>query len=138
MNKMIKQILLISMLMSLSFTSAYTADFKNGVTHINHQELAEKIKDPNVILIDIRTKEEVNEGFIAGAVHIPITGIAKDISLLDEYIGKDLVFYCHVGARVRSLTDHLQRIDHPSKDKLYHLKGDMRAWRARGNKVQTK
>ena len=138
MKTFIRQILLATFLISLSFVGAHAADFKNGVTHINQQELAEKLKDPNTVLIDIRTQEEVNAGYIDGAIHVPITGIAKDISLLDEYIDKDIVFYCHVGIRVKKLTDYLQDIGHPSKNKLYHLKGDMRAWRARGNKIKTK
>ena len=138
MNSLIKQSLFLSLLMSLSFVGAYAADYKNGVTHLSQQEMAEKLKDPNSVLIDIRRQDELDEGYIAGAVHVPIEKVMIDISLLDEYLDKDLIFYCHVGERVSVLTDFLQDIGHPSKDKLYHLKGDMRAWRARGNKVETK
>lgn len=115
----------------------YAADIENGVTHINQQELEAKLNDSNTVLIDIRTQEEVEQGFIPGAKHIPLAQIKNNISLLDEYADKDLIFYCHSGTRVRKLTDYLQEIDHSSKDSLHHLKGDMRAWRARGNEVQT-
>ena len=108
------------------------------VTHISQEELAEKRKDPNTVLIDIRTQREVDDGFIPGAVHIPITDIMRNASLLDEHQGKDLVFYCHSGVRAKRLTDHLLDIKHPSQDKLYHLKGDMKAWREKGNDVQMK
>ena len=138
MKSFFKQSLLLSLLLAISSVTTYAADYYDGVTHISAQELAEKLKNPNAVLIDIRRQDEVDRGYIAGAVHIPITGIMKDISLLDEHVGKDLIFYCHVGVRVNILTDFLQKIDHPSKDKLYHLKGDMRAWRAEGNEVLIK
>lgn len=138
MNTFFKHSLLLSLLLSIGIFSAHAADFKNGVTHINQKELAEKLKDPNSVLIDIRTKEEVDEGYIEGAIHLPISKIANDISILDPYLGKELIFYCHVGSRVNALTNYLQQTGHPSKNKLFHLKGDMRAWRARGNKVLTR
>lgn len=136
MTNIIRQALLITLLISLSSIGAYAADKKDGVTHISQQELAEKVKDPNVVLIDIRTQGEVNQGYIDGAVHLPIAKIINNQSLLDEYKDKDIVFYCHTGVRVSKLTEFLQQANHPSKDKLFHLKGDMRAWRARGNKVK--
>ena len=136
MAYIIKRSLLITLLFSLNLlVNASAADFKNGVTHINQQELIEKLKSPNTVLIDIRSQEEVDDGYIPGAVHVPITEVMKDISLLDEHLNKDIIFYCHVGTRVRALTDYLLDIGHPSKDKLYHLKGDIRAWRARGKKL---
>ena len=138
MKTLFKQSLFLALILSISTLGAHAADFKNGVTHINQKELKEKLQDPNSVLIDIRTLEEVNEGYIEGAVHVPITQVMRDISLLDPYIDKDLVFYCHVGTRVNVLTNFLQNIGHPSKDKLYHLKGDIRAWKARGNKLVTK
>lgn len=123
------------LVMCLSFTGSYAADFQNGVTHISQAEMIEKLKNPNSVLIDIRRQDELDEGYIEGAVHVPITEVVKDISLLDKYLDKDLIFYCHVGVRVRYLTDFLQDIGHPSKNRLFHLKGDMQAWRAKGNKV---
>jgi len=125
-------------LLFLNFNAVYAADYHNGVTHLSQAEMIEKLKEPNSVLIDIRTQAELDEGYIAGAVHVPITEIAKDISVLDKYIDKDLIFYCHVGTRVNHLTNYLHGIGHPSKNKLFHLKGDMHAWRANGKKVVKK
>ena len=122
MNTFIKQIFFCILLFSLNLGGAFAADFRNGVTHISQTELVEKLKSPSSVLIDIRTKEEVDEGYIEGAVHLPITEIANDISLLDPYLDKELIFYCHVGTRVNALTNYLQHTGHPSKNKLFHLK----------------
>lgn len=139
-----KKGLLLTLLLSIiSFGAIITiganaADVRDGVTHIDQKELAEKIKGTNSVLIDIRTQGEVDDGFIPGAKHIPITELMKNSSLLDEYKGKDLIFYCHTGVRAKRLTDFLQDKNHSSKDQLYHLKGDWRAWQASGNEVITK
>jgi len=138
MINQIKQTLVLSFVVIFlnSFISVHAADIKDGVTHISQQELETKLQDPNTVLIDIRTKREVDQGIIPGAKHIPLADIKNNISLLDEYADKDLIFYCHTGVRVRKLTDYLQEIDHSSKDNLHHLKGDMRGWRGRGNEVE--
>ena len=136
MNTFYKKGLLVTVLLSIIAIGVYAADFKKGVTHITQTELIEKMKDPNSVLIDVRRQDEVDAGYIPGAVHVPIVGIMKDITLLDPYKGKDLIFYCHTGVRVNRLSEFLKEVNHPSKNKLYHLKGDMRAWKARGNKVQ--
>jgi len=106
------------------------------VTHINQQELAEKMKESSSVLIDIRTLAEVRRGVIPGSIHVPITEIQRDPSVLDEYLGKDLVFYCHSGVRVNALTEYLQLLDHPSKEKLFHLKGDYSEWTKNGNEIE--
>ena len=136
MNTIVRGLMILVSIMLLSSLHVYAADIKHGVTHISQQELAVKLKNANVVLIDIRTQSEVDKGFIPGATHIPLAQIQNNISLLDDYANKELIFYCHSGVRVRKLTDYLQKIDHSSKESLYHLKGDMRAWRARGNEIQ--
>ena len=143
MTQFIKRGLIASLLLVFALGGVYIASDKaadaaksEGVTHITQQQLAEKSKDPNTVLIDIRTQREVDAGAIPGSVHIPITKIMSDTSLLDEYKGKDLVFYCHTGVRVQRLTDFLQTTEHESKGFLHHLIGDWSAWEASGKPVK--
>jgi len=111
MNNVIKMIASLFMaLVLLSPMLVSAEEVKNGVTHISQQELAEKLEQDNSVLIDIRTLGEVKKGYIPGAVHIPLSKFKTDKSLLDEYLDKDIVFYCHSGGRVNSLTRYLQRI----------------------------
>ena len=140
MNKIMKFGLMATVVMSLVFIGLYAAEDKvgeaAGVTHISQQELMELSKDENTVLIDIRTQGEVNNGAIPGSVHLPITRIVQDTSLLDQYKGKDLVFYCHTGVRVKRLTDYLLATNHESKNNLHHLKGDWHGWAQSGNPVK--
>jgi len=110
---------------------SYAAEFKDGVTHINQTEFMEKVKEPNVVVIDVRTKREYEKGHIEGAINHPHKLILKDTSILDQYIGKELIFHCHTGIRAKIVTDYV-RGSKIEEARLFHLKGDYRAWRARG------
>jgi rhodanese-related sulfurtransferase len=103
------------------------ADYKVGVTHLNQSEFQIKSAEPDSVVIDIRTIEEFNTGHIKGSKHIPLRSILQNPSLLEKFRGKDLILYCHVGVRVKHHTDNLQHIGHPAQDRLFHLKGDIRA-----------
>lgn len=131
-----KQTLLTSFSNSLLFVliainAVHAANIEEGVTHLNQTEFQHKATQADSVVIDIRTNREYNAGHIAGAKHIPLADIFSNSSLLDEFQDKDLVFYCHTGIRVKRLTDHLQDINHPNQNRLFHLKGDIRAWTAR-------
>lgn len=124
------------LLLALLSGQALSAELKNGVTHLNQDEFVTKAQEDNTVIIDVRTPREYSGGHIAGAVNIPHAEILDNIGLLQEYKGKDLVFYCHSGVRVRWVTNYLTKAQFGDETGMFHLKGDMRAWRARGKPVE--
>ena len=70
------------------------------------QELTEK----NGILVDVRTKEEFEEGHLPGALNIPMEE-AED-RFEDECPDKERFYglYCHSGGRSEVVTEFLQSI----------------------------
>jgi len=122
----------ISVWLLIVFASlSYAAEFKHGVTHISQAEFMEKIKESNTVVIDVRTRREYEKGHIEGAINHPHKLILKDSSVLDQYVGKDIIFHCHTGVRAKIVTDYV-RGSKIEEARLFHLKGDYRAWRARG------
>jgi phage shock protein E len=70
------------------------------VKNLDQSKLAEKLQDENVVLIDVRTPGEVQNGFIKGAhLFIDINGSNFDaeIEKLDQ--SKTYIMYCRSGAR---------------------------------------
>ncbi len=133
----VHRILTISCLwLALLASPLWAAEVKNGVTHLSQQEFISKSQEDNTVVIDVRTLREYTQGHIKGAVNIPHSDILDDIHLLDNYKGKDIVFYCHSGVRVRWVTNYLNRANFGDETGIYHLKGDMRAWRARGQAIE--
>lgn len=59
---------------------------------ISVSELQERMRNGEVLLIDVRPKEEFEEAHISGAVSIPIEELEEKLSLLPENC--DVVAYC--------------------------------------------
>ena len=55
---------------------------------------------------------------------------------MDEYKGKDLVFYCRSGYRAGRVTDLIEAKNYIDKGNVYHLDGDMLGWQAANKPVE--
>ncbi|HYJ38278.1 MAG TPA: rhodanese-like domain-containing protein [Chitinophagaceae bacterium] len=57
-------------------------------------------KNPNVVLLDVRTKEEFegksnpSYGTIKNAINLPIQVLESQISTLEQYKDKEIIVYC--------------------------------------------
>lgn len=126
--------IIITLLSSLLFflpIYLLAADKKEGITHLSQEEFIVKVKDDNTVIIDVRTKNEFSAGHIADAILIPHKALLNDLSLLDPYKDNDIIFYCHSGVRVKRVTDHIKKYAYIDNKQIFHLKGDIRAWKAR-------
>ncbi|XP_023698520.2 thiosulfate:glutathione sulfurtransferase [Paramormyrops kingsleyae] len=79
---------------------------------ISHSELKALIgKSPDLLLIDVRTKEEVDKGKIPGSIHMPVDSVDRDLALdpaafqakfgvqKPSLDAPELVFHCQMGRR---------------------------------------
>lgn len=104
---------------------------------LSHSGFEEKIAtDSNTIIIDVRTAREFTQGRVPNSINIPHSDILEDLSLLDEYKGKDLVFYCRSGYRAGRVTDLIEAKNYIDKGNVYHLDGDMLGWQAANKPVE--
>ena len=95
------------------------------------EQLAARIKAGTVRLIDVRTDEDVAEGMIAGAEHIPLDRFdGADLDLSD---GREVVLYCRSGRRSAVAGEQLSAI---TGKPATHLDGGMLAWEAAGQPVE--
>ncbi len=74
---------------------------------INSREAKERIDNENdIIILDVRTQEEFNEGHIPNSINIPLSEI---IDQAKQLFTKDtkLFIYCRSGVRSRIATSQL-------------------------------
>jgi len=116
-----------------SFSSM--ASEREWVKHLSQEAFVDFAQQADTVVIDLRTKREYAKGYIPGAINLPHRDIIKGKLSLDAYKDKKVVFYCHTGVRVGIVNQYLERNPTLSHDNVYHLKGDFRAWRARGNNI---
>ncbi len=81
--------------------------FKNKFKSISMVEAQKNIEiNKNIIILDVRTKEEYNFGHIPKSIHVPLNIILSSESLNIEK-DAEIYVYCHSGARSRSASERL-------------------------------
>lgn len=81
---------------------------KNNYKKISHVE-AKKIIDSeeSVIILDVREQDEINEGYIEGAVFIPKGDISEKAQKVIPDKNKKILVYCRSGKRSRKACEKL-------------------------------
>ena len=97
--------------------------YRNHPNDININELNEIISiKSDVILLDVRSLKELNEGHLNGAINIPLYELEMccDCKLKDKY--KTIIVYCQSGIRSKKAIKILYRNGFTN---LYNLKGGL-------------
>lgn len=94
---------------------------------LSQEEWAEQLQnDPNAFILDVRTPEEVEEGYIPGAANIDIylgQGFMDEIEKLDK--SKNYYVYCRSGNRSGQACAILNSIGIAN---AYNLEGGFMNW----------
>ena len=96
---------------------------------VNVQGFAEVIKDPSIMIIDVRTPEEFAQGHIAGSINIDVSSsdFIAQVSELDKT--KTYAVYCRSGNRSDVATSEMEKLGFTS---LYNMTGGAIDWSAAG------
>ncbi len=92
-----------------------------------------KTKPQDCILIDVRDKEEYDQGFIAGAKHLSKGWIEAKIYQLTEDKDQKIILYCGGGHRSVLAADNLQKMGYRN---IFSMCGGIKAWVNSGKKIQ--
>ncbi|OUS28802.1 hypothetical protein A9Q98_07195 [Thalassotalea sp. 42_200_T64] len=79
------------------------------------------------LLLDVRSAEEYQAGYIKGAVNISHLQLSDKISSIEQYKDKNIVVYCRSGRRAGIAIKLLQD---SGFHQVSHLVGDMNGWQA--------
>lgn len=88
--------------------------------------LLQKKDSLGILLLDVRTPEEYQEGHLPGAILIPVQVLETQIEQIAEYKDRPVIVYCRSGNRSRTasriLADHGFTL-------IYDMDGGIRKWR---------
>jgi phage shock protein E len=84
-------------------------------------------KDPDLVVLDVRTPAEFAAGHVPGALNIPHDVLASRVAELAASRDKQVVLYCRSGRRSLLAADVLTKAGFT---RLGHLEGDYLAWEA--------
>jgi len=97
---------------------------RDGHGDVTVQEARSLIEDkPDLVILDVRTASEYEEGYIEGAVNIPVQELS---ARLDELSREDeLLVYCRTGNRSAQAVDILQDVGFTN---MYHMNAGITGW----------
>ena len=115
---------------------AYLASYVSGLpasfNAVRVEDLAAELASDTVpVLVDVRTPDEYAEGFIAGAVNIPLQELPKHLDLLPD-LNQNLVVYCGSGHRSAIAMTALNLLGYQN---VRSLIGGFGAWTSAGQPV---
>ena len=102
-----------------------------GVEHMDVSTLAERLRaDAGLVLIDVRTPGEFQQGHVKGAVLIPVSTLKSSTEkIAKDYADREIAVICRSGNRSLSGTVALKRA---GITKVFNVRGGMSAWSGQG------
>ena len=105
------------------------AEAKKHITEISPQDAATKQNNDEAVVIDVREKDEWDQGHIPGAIHMSRGTIELDIE--EKVSDPDAMIICHCGGGGRSAlaAENLQKMGYKN---VRSMAGGLKAWKAAG------
>jgi phage shock protein E len=90
-------------------------------------------KDPDLVVLDVRTPAEFAAGHVPGARNIPHDLLQSSIESLGDARNKQVILYCRSGRRTQLAAEVLQK---SGFKRLSHLEGDFLAWESEQRPIE--
>lgn len=89
--------------------------------NITKEEVREMLKkNTNVVLLDVRSHQEYEEGHFNGAINIPTYDLYRNAPKMLKNKDAIIIAYCTVGVRSKNAIEILRKMGYKN---LYHLDG---------------
>ena len=122
-----------TLLLVLTVSCAKTGSTENFL--LKPKAFQEKIAaSPDAVILDVRTPEEVRQGYLKGAVNFDFNTPEFNILIAGMDKTKPYFVYCGSGVRSGKAADKMKDMDF---EKDYLLDGGIKAWKAEGLPTQT-
>jgi len=104
----------------------------SSINQMNSDELLDFIEINNAILVDVRTQDEYNSGYIENSLNIDYLSndFSENIEKLDKNI--PIILYCRSGRRSSMSANKLSKLGFKE---IYNLDGGILKWIETGNNV---
>ncbi len=117
----IKKLIIIALSMFATLACA------SETPQISQQELLSALKSANhnIVVLDVRSAEEYEDGHVSGAINTSHDTVADNLNKLSQYKDNTVVVYCRSGRRAAFAENILAENGFKN---LRHLTGDMNGW----------
>ena len=105
------------------------AEAKKHITEISPQNAAAKLNSGDAVVVDVRDKDEWDEGHIPGATHMSRGTIELDIEEKVPDPNATVICHCGGGGRSALAAETLQKMGYKN---VRSMAGGFKAWKAAG------
>ncbi|MCF7825165.1 MAG: rhodanese-like domain-containing protein [Candidatus Marinimicrobia bacterium] len=106
---------------------------QSNYRELSAEEAWQLLMDNPPLLLDVRTKEEYNRGYIKGAILIPLQELQARAGELEKYQNNPILIYCATGNRSTTASKIL--LDRGYKD-VMNLRMGIMGWASKGYNIQ--
>ena len=128
MNSTLKYILVVA------FSIIFSCSLINSesINQMNSDELIEFIELNDAILVDVRTEDEYNSGYIESSLNIDY--FSNEFSVNADKLDKTIpiILYCRSGKRSSMSASKISKLGF---NEIYNLKGGILEWIEEGNMI---
>jgi rhodanese-related sulfurtransferase len=104
-------------------------DAKKHVIEISPQDAAAKLNSGEAVIVDVRDRDEWDEGHIPGATHMSRGTIELDIEEKVPDLNAMIICHCGGGGRSALAAENLQKMGYKN---VRSMAGGFKAWKAAG------
>jgi rhodanese-related sulfurtransferase len=110
------------------------AEAKKNITEISPKDAAAKLKSGEAVIVDVRDKDEWDEGHVPGAMHMSRSTIELDVEEKVPDSNTLIICHCGGGGRGALATESLQKMGYKN---VRNMAGGLKAWKAAGLQTTT-
>ena len=103
------------------------AEAKKNITEISPEDAAAKMQNAEATIVDVREKDEWDEGHIPNAIHMSRGTIELDIEEKVPDTNAMIICHCGGGGRGALATENLQKMGYKN---VRNMAGGFKAWKA--------
>lgn len=129
-----KHKLIICCLALFAFAMSCKDEPQTEIKMVTPEEMQSLIEQDDIQLVDVRTQQEYENGYIENSQNIDIKSPTFDEDILKLDKTKPVIVYCKSGGRSAKCTKKLKDAGFV---KIYDLEGGIEKWKFSGNEIKT-
>lgn len=126
-TKVILIVLGLILLLTACTNKSESPEVENGAINVSIDEAKELIEnEDDLVILDVRTKEEFDGAHIEGAVQIPVDELEARLVEIEEYKDAPMLVYCRSGNRSSVAVEILLENNFTE---IYHMSDGFMNWK---------
>ncbi|MEM7079576.1 MAG: rhodanese-like domain-containing protein [Pseudomonadota bacterium] len=101
-------------------------EMNRGGANISAQELVQLVNNDDAVVVDLRDKQEFEQGHIVGSLNIPYANLESRVNELNKFKEKPLVLACKMGQHSGAAGTALRKAGF---ENVSRLRGGIAEWR---------